>query len=92
MIINEMSMMTSTMLCAIEQHLKQFNTNPFTNVLVLLVGDLIQLPAICKHSLKKKELYCKNCHISIAPSWSNAMHHILTISIRHAYILVSFNF
>jgi len=38
------------MLRAIEQHLKQThdNMNPFTNVL-LLVGDLAQLLAICKH-------------------------------------------
>ncbi len=80
-----MSMMTSTMLCAIEQHLKQIqnNTNPFTNVLVLLVGDLIQLLAICKHSFKTNELYCKKIHVSLAP-WSNPMHHVLTISIRHA--------
>jgi hypothetical protein len=56
-----MSMMTSTMLCAIEQHLKQIqnNTNPFTNVLVLLVGDLIQLLAICKHSFKKMNYIVK---------------------------------
>jgi len=31
--------------------------NPFENVLLLLVGDLTQLLAICKHSLKKNELY-----------------------------------
>jgi len=52
-IIDEMSMMTSIMLCVIKQHLKQThnNMNPFTNVFLLLVGDLAQLPAICKHSL-----------------------------------------
>ncbi len=40
------------MLCAIQQHLKQTHDtmNPFTNVfLLLLVGDLAQLLAICKH-------------------------------------------
>ncbi len=44
------------MLCAIEQHLKQTHDtmNLFTNVcLLLLVGDLAQLLAICKHFYKK---------------------------------------
>jgi hypothetical protein len=74
-----MSMMTNTMLCVIEQRLKQAqgNMNPFTNVLLLLVGNLAQLPAICKHFFKKNELYYKFCHISMAPYWSNASHHIL---------------
>jgi hypothetical protein len=27
--------------------------NPFANVLLLLLGDLTQLLAICKHSLKE---------------------------------------
>jgi hypothetical protein len=41
-IIDEMSMMTNIMLCAIEQRLKQAqnNMNPFANVLLLLVRDL----------------------------------------------------
>ncbi len=55
-IIDEMSMMTSNMLCAIEQHLKQTmrveNTfQAFQTKLILLVGDLVQLLAICKHTL-----------------------------------------
>jgi hypothetical protein len=61
----------------------QDNMNPFANVLLLLVGDLAQLLAICKHSLKKHELYYKLCHISMAPCWSNASHHILQTSMRH---------
>jgi hypothetical protein len=50
-IIDEMSMMTNTMLFAIEQCLKQAqsNANPFTNVWVLLADDLAQLPITCKH-------------------------------------------
>jgi hypothetical protein len=49
-----MSMMTNIMLFAIEQCLKQAqsNVNSFTNVWVLLVDDLAQLPIICKHSPK----------------------------------------
>jgi hypothetical protein len=68
-IIDEMSTMISVMLCAIKQCLKwaHNNSNPFTNMLLLLVGDIKQLPAMCKHSLKKDKLYCKNFHISMAP-------------------------
>lgn len=53
-VIDEMSMMTSIMLFEIEQCLKQAqsNANSFTNVGVLLVDDLAQLPIICKHSSK----------------------------------------
>jgi hypothetical protein len=49
-VIEEMSMMTSYVLCAIEQRLKQetplTNTTPFQNKLVVLVRDLAQLPPI----------------------------------------------
>jgi hypothetical protein len=78
-------MMTNTMLCAIEQQLKQVqhNMNPFVNVLLLLVGDVAQLLTICKHSLKKHELYYKLFHISMAPCWSNASHCILQTFMRH---------
>jgi len=58
-IIDKMLMMTNTMLCAVQQWLKevQDNMNPFANVLLLLVKDLAQLLAICKHYLKKNELH-----------------------------------
>ncbi len=72
-IIDEMSMKISIILCAIKQHLKQAqsNINLFVNVLLLL-GDLAQLSTICRHSLKKKILYYNICHISLAPCWSMA--------------------
>jgi hypothetical protein len=70
-IIDEMSMMTSYVLCAIEERLKQAtpytNAIPFQNKLVLLVGNLAQLPPICKHSFQNDELLCKGCHIMSAP-------------------------
>jgi len=80
-----MSMMISTTLCAIKQCSKQAqgNINPFTDVL-LLVGDLAQLFAICRHFLKKNELYCNICHVSLAPCWSMATHHVLIGSIKHS--------
>jgi hypothetical protein len=77
-VIAGMSMMTGIVLCAIEQQLKQsFQNvvNPFDFILVVLVGDLLQLQAICKHSYFDKERCCKSCHISITPCWLNAIHH-----------------
>jgi hypothetical protein len=54
-ILDEMSMMISNKFCVVEQHLKQAmsiaETSPFERKLVLLVGDLAQLPPICKHTL-----------------------------------------
>jgi hypothetical protein len=47
------------------------------------VGDTKQLPTICKHSLKKDEVYCINCHISMAPRWSTTSHHNLLTFMRH---------
>ena len=80
-IINEMSMITSYMLCVIKQHLKHAmqakNSSPFQTKLVLLVGDLTQLPAICKHNLCNNELICKACHIKISFYWSSAQQHYL---------------
>jgi hypothetical protein len=52
-VIAGMSMMIGIVLCAIEQQLKQsFQNvvNPFDFILVVLVGDLLQLLTICKHS------------------------------------------
>jgi hypothetical protein len=74
-------MMTSVMLCAIKQ--AHNNSNPFEKMLLLLVGDTKQLPTICKHSLKKDELYCVNCHISMAPCWSQAIHYDLQTFMKH---------
>jgi hypothetical protein len=56
-----MSMMTSTILCAIEQRLKQVqgNINPFANVLLLSISDLAQLLAICRHFFLRKKYIVK---------------------------------
>ncbi len=78
-------MTTNVMLCGIKQRLKQVhnNSNPFTNMLLLLGGDTKQLLAICKHSFQKDELYCKQYHISMAPCWSTIIHYNLQTFITH---------
>jgi len=51
-VIDEISMMRSIVLCAIEQHLKQSfqnDVNPFDSILILLDGELSQLLPICKY-------------------------------------------
>ena len=87
-VIDEMSMITSYMLCTVEHHLKQACrdtiSNTFCNKLVLLVGDLAQLPTICVHALKAPDIIRRCCHISSAPCWNNALQHKLQISVRHA--------
>jgi hypothetical protein len=82
-VIDEMSMMTSIILSAIEPRSKQSFQNVvnlFDFILVLLVGDLLQLLAICKHSYFDREKCCKSCHISTTPCWLNAIHHHISSS------------
>ncbi len=54
-----MSMMTNDILCVMEQCLKQVKfiakTSPFETKLILLIGDLAQLPPICNHALQQND-------------------------------------
>jgi hypothetical protein len=86
-IIDEMSMMTGNILCAMEQRLKQAmsiaKTSPFQTKLVLLVGDLAQLPPICKHTLQQNDILCKSYHVKSTPGWKMAQQHFLSILMCH---------
>ncbi len=42
-------------------------TSPFERKLVLLVGDLAQLPPICKHTLRQNDILCKSCYVKSMP-------------------------
>ena len=79
-----MSMMTTNMLCAVEQRLRQntFTTCTFQNKLVILVGDFVQLPAICAHTPKAPDIICRACHITSAPCWAIAKQHTLQTVVR----------
>jgi ATP-dependent exoDNAse (exonuclease V) alpha subunit len=60
-IIDEMSMMTSTLLQSVETRLRQIenDTNePYHSNLVILVGDHAQLSTICHCHLLNIENYC----------------------------------
>ena len=82
-----MSILTSYMLSTVEHRLKQACrdtiSNTFCNKLVLLVGELAQLPAICVHAPKAPDIICRCCHIGSAPCWVSALQHKLQISVRH---------
>jgi len=71
--------MTNNIFCVVEQCLKQamsiVETFPFETKLVLLVGDLAQLPLICKHTLRQNDILCKSCHVNFT---------FLSISMCHA--------
>ena len=87
-IIDEISMMTSNMLCAVEERIKQSTRSrdiySTPNKLIILIGDLAQLPAICIHKPKLPDIICKACHITSAPSWALAKQHKLRTSVRHS--------
>ena len=87
-IIDEMSMITSNMLCAVEQRIKQntliTDTFSFQNKLLILVEDLVQLPAICIHKPKALDTICRACHITSTPCWTAAKQHTLHTSVGHS--------
>ena len=95
-IINEISMMTSYMLCTVEHQLKQAARsqlpNALCNKLVLPVGDLAQRLAICIHSPISPDILCRCYHITFAPCWTAAKHHtaIVGTTCNRPHILTIF--
>jgi ATP-dependent exoDNAse (exonuclease V) alpha subunit len=86
-IIDEMSMVTSTLLQSVETRLWQIenDTNePYHSKLVILVGDHAQLLAICHYRLSDIENYCQKHYVYNAIHWNFATYHTLKTSIRHA--------
>jgi hypothetical protein len=60
------------------------NIFPFETKLILIVGNLAQLPPICKHIIQNNNILCKSCHIKFAPCWKTTKQHFLSISMHHA--------
>lgn len=50
--------------------------------LLLLVGDLAQLPPVCTHKNLDKP-YCERCHITASKTWGLCGRHHLEGSVRH---------
>jgi ATP-dependent exoDNAse (exonuclease V) alpha subunit len=85
-IIDEMSMMTSTLLQSVETRLRQIknDTNePYHSKLVILVGDHAQLPTICHCRLSDTKKNCQKHYVYNAIDWNSATYHTLETSIRH---------
>ena len=87
LIIDEMSMMTNNTLNAIYSRVKQSLSganDPFESKLLLLVGDMAQLPSICHHSVEDLESICELCFLQNSPFWLTGKHWKLTASICHS--------
>ncbi len=85
-IIDEMSMMTSTLLQSVETRLQQIenDTNePYHSKLVILVGDHAQLLIIWHCHLLDTKNYCQKHYVYNAIDWNFIMYHTLETSIRH---------
>jgi len=85
-IIDLMSMMTSTLLQSIKIRLWQIenDTNePYYSKLVILVGDHAQLPTICHCHLLDTKNYCQKHYVYHVIDWNSATYHILKTSIKH---------
>lgn len=72
-IIDEMSLTTTNMLCTMRQRLKQ-NTRTHGHIFIpkqdfAFSWDLTQLLAICIHTPKVPDVICRACHITSAPYW-----------------------
>jgi hypothetical protein len=84
-IINEISMMMSTLLQSVETRLRQIenDTNePYHSKLMILMGDHAQLLAICHCHLLNTKLLPKNYVYNVI-DWNFATYHILETLIRH---------
>jgi ATP-dependent exoDNAse (exonuclease V) alpha subunit len=85
-IIDEMSMMTNTLLQSVETRLRQIenDTNePYHSKLMILVGDHAQLPAICHCYLLDTKNYCQKHYVYNAIDGNSTTYHTLETSIRH---------
>ena len=83
-IIDEFSMLTCNIFNMIVRQLVNVTggtlLEPFKDKLVLLFGDIAQLPPICEHNTA----FCKHCHITSSPYRSMGKVHDMKYSVRHA--------
>lgn len=94
-LIDEYSMITSTLMNAVVYRLPQVcqshRVDPFLQKCIIVMGD--QLPPVCRHSVSENEV-CRRCHISNAVVWRNLLvwKHFLLHSFRHVddYVFLSF--
>jgi hypothetical protein len=61
------------------------DTCPLRNKLIILVGDLQQLPPVCRQHKIDRASYCRTCHISSTAWWQQRVQHELSSNVRHAH-------
>lgn len=86
-IIDEMSMLTASILDFVFYRLRQVCGDlaaAFRTKLLLLVGDHAQLPAVCHHRLDDDDPICLQCHISRSIHWPAFSVHHIAGSKRHS--------
>jgi len=95
-IVDEISMVTSDLLNMLMLRLQgvlaneaQNNTgtactDPLQNKLIIMVGDMAQLPPVCTEHKVPAASFCKACHISNSPWWPQATMHTLHTNVRQA--------
>ncbi len=82
-VLDEMSMLTSQNLNHIMNRLQEvWGRNWRQEKLLLLVGDMAQLPPVCKHTGEDK--VCPTCSITKNLWWKQFTPHSLAGSVRHA--------
>jgi hypothetical protein len=82
--IDEFSMLTRELLDSALYRLQQVNgPDVLKNKLVVLVGDHMQLPAVCFHTHDTDHV-CMDCHITRSVAWSTTIIHHLLGSVQHA--------
>lgn len=88
-IIDEVSLLTSDLLSAIAHRIHEVESDDnvavhgiFAQKLLILVGDLFQLPPVCKRH--RRQPFCKQCHLSNNFIFQAAVHCNLTFNVRHA--------
>eukprot|EP00959_Pyramimonas_sp_CCMP1952_P469583 9495183-Pyramimonas_sp.AAC.1 len=87
-IIDEVSMLTSQQLNIIMHRIAQVMemhtvAEFLSEQLIVLIGDLCQLPPVCHHKVAQAEV-CTECHITSSCYWPLVTSHFLHNSYRHA--------
>lgn len=83
-IIDEISMLTRITFDMVVRQIVTITNgtllDPFSQKLILLFGDLAQLPPVCKH----RGNVCHRCNIASLAYISAGIQHNMTFSVRHA--------
>ena len=88
-VCDELSMLTSSKLLIVLHRLSQATKKGQPRKVLLLVGDLSQLPPVCRHNRRKREeapTLCESCHLMCCQEFTSPAntHHMLDSVYRQA--------